>query len=189
MVAGGNFNPGNDRDNGDRIEKTAWHNSPRSKVRWNISHSVKTVKSTRRTPIVRIHEIRHKSPTTEVPMRHSSSLLAAVFCISLVAIAQAAPPQATSNVLGQPPKAVAAQGTLVISGGRPADPIFDEFVRLAGGPKARVVLIPSASAARSSQVIGQFASTIASSNLPAETSCPSSLSGLLVFPRLAILRP
>lgn len=52
--------------------------------------------------------------------------------------------QSPANLLGLPPKAISNQGSLVICGGKPDDPIFDEFVKLAGGRNARIVLVPSA---------------------------------------------
>jgi cyanophycinase len=50
-----------------------------------------------------------------------------------------------TNILGLPAKAVEAKGTLLIAGGgaTPGE-VYDEFVRLAGGKKARIVLVPSA---------------------------------------------
>ena len=53
--------------------------------------------------------------------------------------------RAVDNVLGFPRQAVANKGTLVMCGGGGATPdeVFDEFVRLAGGKDARLVLIPS----------------------------------------------
>jgi len=52
---------------------------------------------------------------------------------------------ATENVLGLPAKAMESKGTLLIAGGgkTPAE-VYDEFVRLAGGEKAKIVHIPSA---------------------------------------------
>lgn len=65
-------------------------------------------------------------------------LLAAPF-IASTAIA------ADQNVLGLPAKAVAGGGSLVIcGGGRLPEEVYEEFVRLAGGKQARLVLIPSA---------------------------------------------
>lgn len=69
------------------------------------------------------------------------SLIAGWLLISCVSVCLA---QSPANVLGLPPKAISNQGSLVISGGKPDDPIFDEFVKLAGGRKARIVLVPSA---------------------------------------------
>jgi len=49
------------------------------------------------------------------------------------------------NALGLPAQAFANKGTLVIcGGGRTPEPIYQEFVELAGGRKARIVLITSA---------------------------------------------
>jgi cyanophycinase len=54
---------------------------------------------------------------------------------------------AADNPLGLPAKAVASGGSLVIcGGGRIPDAVYDEFIRLAGGTRARLVVIPSASA-------------------------------------------
>jgi cyanophycinase len=53
--------------------------------------------------------------------------------------------RADNNILGLPQDAFSNQGSLVIcGGGRTPDAACDEFVRLAGGSKARLVLIPSA---------------------------------------------
>jgi cyanophycinase len=50
-----------------------------------------------------------------------------------------------TNILGLPAKAMEAKGTLLIAGGGSTpDEVYDEFVRLAGGKDARIVLIPSA---------------------------------------------
>jgi cyanophycinase len=52
---------------------------------------------------------------------------------------------AAENILGMPPKSLETKGALVICGGGPTpDAVCDEFIRLAGGKKARIVLIPSA---------------------------------------------
>lgn len=49
------------------------------------------------------------------------------------------------NPLGLPDEAVQSGGALVIAGGGGlTDGIYDEFIRLAGGASARIVLIPSA---------------------------------------------
>lgn len=51
----------------------------------------------------------------------------------------------TENPLGLPEAAVSQGGSLVIGGGGDLpDEVYDEFVRLAGGSRARIVLIPSA---------------------------------------------
>jgi cyanophycinase len=56
---------------------------------------------------------------------------------------QAAEPIA--NLLGLPRGAVTGGGTLMICGGGALpEEVYDEFVRLAGGPKSKLVLIPSA---------------------------------------------
>ncbi len=61
---------------------------------------------------------------------------------------------AQDNVLGFAPDALRNQGKLVIcGGGEAADEIYDEFVRLAGGKKARIVLISSAFPYESKQAI------------------------------------
>lgn len=53
--------------------------------------------------------------------------------------------QAATNVLGLPSGAIASGGTLMVCGGGALpNEVYDEFVRLAGGPKGKVVLIPSA---------------------------------------------
>jgi cyanophycinase len=50
-----------------------------------------------------------------------------------------------SNLLGLPDKAVKNSGKLMICGGGQMPPdIYDEFVRLAAGKKARIVVIPTA---------------------------------------------
>jgi cyanophycinase len=52
---------------------------------------------------------------------------------------------ADENVLGLPVKAVSGGGSLVIcGGGRLPDEVYDEFIRLAGGKNARLVIVPSA---------------------------------------------
>lgn len=49
------------------------------------------------------------------------------------------------NVFGLPPAAMERGGTLVLHGGGDhIEDVCDEFVRISGGPKARLVLIPSA---------------------------------------------
>ena len=55
------------------------------------------------------------------------------------------PLEASENIFGLPEPAIASKGSLfLVGGGRTTDQIRAEFVRLAGGPKARIVLIPSA---------------------------------------------
>jgi cyanophycinase len=52
---------------------------------------------------------------------------------------------AAANVLGLPPGAMAGGGTLMVCGGGSLpEEVYDEFVKLAGGPKSKLVLIPSA---------------------------------------------
>jgi cyanophycinase len=59
-----------------------------------------------------------------------------------VSLAQEGPAE---NVFGLPEGAVKKTGSLVIAGGGDLpDAVYDEFVRIAGGKKARLVLIPSA---------------------------------------------
>ena len=54
-------------------------------------------------------------------------------------------PLTVANVLGLPQGAMAGGGTLMVCGGGALpEEVYDEFVRLAGGPKSRLVLIPSA---------------------------------------------
>jgi cyanophycinase len=49
------------------------------------------------------------------------------------------------NLLGFPNKAVTNSGTLVIGGGGSLpEAVYDEFVKLAGGKRARIVMIPTA---------------------------------------------
>jgi cyanophycinase len=61
------------------------------------------------------------------------------------ALVSLTPIRAQDNILGLPELAIARQGTLIIGGGgHTPDEVRSEFVRLAGGPSARVVLIPSA---------------------------------------------
>ena len=58
------------------------------------------------------------------------------------------------NILGFAPEALRNNGKLVIcGGGEAADDIYDEFIRLAGGKKARIVLISSAFPYESKQAI------------------------------------
>lgn len=53
------------------------------------------------------------------------------------------------NPLGLPDEAVQSGGSLVIAGGgQLTESIYSEFIRLAGGPSARIVLIPSGYAYR-----------------------------------------
>ena len=70
-----------------------------------------------------------------------------LLCFSLVLsslVAFALEP-AGDNVFGLPPAAMEGGGALVLHGGGDhIDDVCDEFVRLAGGAKARLVLIPSA---------------------------------------------
>ncbi len=50
-----------------------------------------------------------------------------------------------ANVLGLPQGAMSGGGTLMVCGGGALpEEVYDEFVRLAGGPKCKLVLIPSA---------------------------------------------
>jgi cyanophycinase len=50
-----------------------------------------------------------------------------------------------ANVLGLPQGAMAGGGTLMVCGGGALpEEVYDEFVKLAGGPKSKLVLIPSA---------------------------------------------
>jgi cyanophycinase len=50
-----------------------------------------------------------------------------------------------ANMFGLPAKAIESKGSLVVAGGgRTPNEVYDEFVRLAGGERARIVLIPSA---------------------------------------------
>jgi cyanophycinase len=52
---------------------------------------------------------------------------------------------AAANVLGLPSGAIAGGGTLMVCGGGSLpDEVYDEFVKLAGGDKAKIILIPSA---------------------------------------------
>jgi cyanophycinase len=71
-----------------------------------------------------------------------SKLRLAVVCSALCVVPAAA---ANDNPLGLPEKAISGGGSLVIcGGGRLPEEVYDEFVKLAGGPKARLVVIPSA---------------------------------------------
>ncbi len=72
-------------------------------------------------------------------------ILAARYDAHLPAQAPTQTPADDTNVLGLPPKSVSAKGMLLIAGGgKTPDAVYDEFIRLAGGNKARIVLIPSA---------------------------------------------
>jgi cyanophycinase len=63
----------------------------------------------------------------------------------LATVVTMTPSWAAENLLGLPEAAIAARGALVIvGGGRTTEAIREEFIRLAGGPRARIVLIPSA---------------------------------------------
>jgi len=67
-----------------------------------------------------------------------------ILAVSLCGLAPAVRAE-EPNALGLPPQAFANKGTLVIcGGGRTPEPIYKEFVDLAGGRKARIVLITSA---------------------------------------------
>ena len=64
---------------------------------------------------------------------------------SLILSITTAGANAADNVLGLPRDAFANNGSLVIvGGGRVPEAVYDEFVRLAGGKQARIVIIPSA---------------------------------------------
>jgi cyanophycinase len=79
--------------------------------------------------------------------------------IALLAIASllSSAVRAEENILGLPESAVASKGALVLAGGgRTTDQIRTEFIRLAGGPKARIVLIPSACTYSSMEYIKQY---------------------------------
>jgi cyanophycinase len=53
--------------------------------------------------------------------------------------------QSATNVLGLPQGAISGGGTLMVcGGGNLPEEVYDEFVKLAGGPKGKLVLIPSA---------------------------------------------
>ncbi|WP_425617641.1 cyanophycinase [Anatilimnocola sp. NA78] len=53
--------------------------------------------------------------------------------------------EAGPNVLGLPRGAVSGGGTLMVcGGGNLPEEVYDEFIKLAGGPNSRLVLIPSA---------------------------------------------
>jgi cyanophycinase len=66
-------------------------------------------------------------------------------CVLFTLFTMYFPAQADDNILGLPEKAIARSGKLVVAGGgHVPDEIYDEFVRLAGGERARIVLIPSA---------------------------------------------
>src|SRR5262245_10599371 len=57
---------------------------------------------------------------------------------------------ACSSLAAEPPRIPRIEpdgvsGSLVICGGRTTDPVYDEFVKLAGGEKANIVIIPAAS--------------------------------------------
>jgi cyanophycinase len=72
-------------------------------------------------------------------------LVAGIAGLLAVAVLGMTPTHADDNILGLPKQAIGARGALVIvGGGSTTEPIRDEFVRLAGGPNARIVLIPSA---------------------------------------------
>ncbi len=59
--------------------------------------------------------------------------------------AAASQPTLAANVLGLPQGAMSGGGTLMVCGGGALpEEVYDEFVKLAGGPKSRLVLIPSA---------------------------------------------
>ena len=67
--------------------------------------------------------------------------LAALCCTLLIAPVVAD----DGNLLGLPAKSLESKGALLVAGGGTTpDEVFDEFVRLAGGRKAHIVLIPSA---------------------------------------------
>ncbi|MCE9556269.1 MAG: cyanophycinase [Planctomycetes bacterium] len=68
------------------------------------------------------------------------------FCATFLTHRAAA---AEPNAVGLSAQAVANKGTLfILGGGKAPDPVYQEFVRLSGGRKARIVLITSAYAYR-----------------------------------------
>lgn len=79
-------------------------------------------------------------------MRLLISVVLTGLCVAVVGqVAEAGEP----NALGMSAQAVANKGTLFIcGGGRAPEPVYQEFVRLSGGRKARIVLITSAYAYR-----------------------------------------
>lgn len=77
-------------------------------------------------------------------MRTIRSLACGVLA-ALAALSAHAGETAAENVFGLSDSAARNSGTLVIAGGgQLSDDIYDEFVRVAGGHSARLVLIPSA---------------------------------------------
>ena len=72
-----------------------------------------------------------------------------LICVVLIAFSGAVLAQVTvaaePNALGLSAQAIANKGTLfILGGGKAPEPVYQEFVRLAGGRKARIVLITSA---------------------------------------------
>lgn len=74
-------------------------------------------------------------------MRYDAGAAALV----LATVVWAAALRAEESILGLPEAAMAGKGSLlIVGGGRTTDDIRREFIRLAGGRQARIVLIPSA---------------------------------------------
>jgi cyanophycinase len=65
--------------------------------------------------------------------------------------------RAADNLLGLPELALTSKGALmIVGGGQTTDEIRAEFIRLAGGPKARIVLIPSTPPPTSEECVQQY---------------------------------
>ncbi|MCE9544693.1 MAG: cyanophycinase [Planctomycetia bacterium] len=77
-------------------------------------------------------------------MFHARGLISAAIGSLAIIVSAAAVACADDNVLGLPAQGVANKGTLfVVGGGHPPDSVYNEFVRLAGGKNAHLLLIPS----------------------------------------------
>jgi len=77
--------------------------------------------------------------------------------VLLATLVLAAPLRSEDNILGLPEQALTANGALVIGGGgRTTRQVRAEFIRLAGGREARVVLIPSAAGFSSRESIREY---------------------------------
>ena len=96
---------------------------------------------------------KNAGPDKYTIMRCTLGFVALFLAASLLS----SPLRAEENILGLPEPAVASKGSLVLAGGgRTTAQIRTEFIRLAGGSKAKIVLIPSACTYSSMEYIKQY---------------------------------
>lgn len=89
-------------------------------------------------------------------MRDLFRVAAGLVFVSVLSVTSIA---AEENILGLPEPAIGAKGSLmIVGGGRTPDEVRSEFVRLAGGSSARIVLIPSTCPPTSSECVQQYLS-------------------------------